>query len=68
MRLWSSLTDEDALLLSKFIAQGKDEIEVERIVDCLNISDNQAVEVDSEWQSRFLARIKRKLNECRVSE
>jgi len=47
MRLWSKLSDEEALLLSKFIAQEKEEIEVERIIDSLNISDNQPVEVDS---------------------
>ena len=38
MRLWGKLNDEDALLLGKFISQGRDEIEVERIIDCLNIA------------------------------
>jgi hypothetical protein len=43
MRLWPGLNDENALLLSNFIAQGKEDIEVERIIDALNIKEDQPV-------------------------
>lgn len=68
LNLWPGTSEEDALLLSKFIAKGKDEVEVERVIDALNIKDNSPVEVDSEWQTRFLARIKRKMVEVRITE
>lgn len=68
MKLWPGLSEEDALLLSKFIAKGKEEIEVEKVIDALNITDNNQVEADSEWEERFLGRLKRKLNEKRTTE
>lgn len=55
-------------MLAKFIAKGKEEIEVERIIDALNIKEQQQVEVDSEWQNRFFQRLKNKLTDHKITE
>lgn len=39
LKLWPGLADDAALLLSKFISHGKEEIEVEKIIDALNIKE-----------------------------
>ena len=67
-KLWPALSDDDALLLSRYISGGKDEVEVEKIIDMLNISEGQTPPLDDEWQERFTARLKRKMEEKGVTE
>ena len=68
IKIWPGCSQEDALLLSKYIAKGKEEIEVERIIDALNVKEDQQVEVDKEWEAKFMGRIKRKMGENNVTE
>lgn len=68
IKLWPGCSEEDALLLSKYISKGKEEIEVERIIDALNVKEEHQVEVDKEWESKFMGRIKRKMAESNTTE
>ena len=43
-------------------------MEVEKIIDMLNISEGQTPPLDDEWQERFTARLKRKMEEKGVTE
>jgi hypothetical protein len=63
LRLWPGVTEDNALLLSKYISRGKEEVEVEQIVDALNLKeDGTPVDADEEWQARFFGRLKRKMH------
>jgi hypothetical protein len=69
LKLWSTLTEENALLLSKYIARGREEVDVEQIVDVLNLKeDGVPTDADEEWQTRFFGRLKRKLHDSGLHE
>lgn len=40
MKLWPSLSEDHALLLSKYISKGKEDVEVEHIIDVLNLKED----------------------------
>jgi hypothetical protein len=42
VKLWPSLSEDHALLLSKYISKGKEEVDVEHIVDVLNLKEDGA--------------------------
>lgn len=68
LKLWPALNEEDALLLAKHISKGREEVEIEKIADCLNLREEAPVEADEEWRSRFFGRIQRKMREQAVTE
>jgi hypothetical protein len=37
LKLWPGVSEDNALLLSKYISRGKEEVDVEQIVDALNL-------------------------------
>jgi len=42
LKLWPGLSEDNALLLSKYISKGKEEVDVEHIVDVLNLKEDGA--------------------------
>lgn len=69
MKLWSNLSEDNALLLSKYISKGREEVDVEQIIDTLNLKeDGVPSDADEEWQARFFARLKRKLTDSGLVE
>ena len=68
LKLWSELNEEEALLLARFVGKGKEEVEVERVLDALNVREDEKVEADREWEERFFGRLKRRLNEHNITE
>lgn len=50
LKLWPNASEDNALLLSKYIARGKEDVEVEQIIDALNLKeDGVAADADEEW-------------------
>jgi hypothetical protein len=67
LKLWPGVSEDNALLLSKYISRGKEEVDVEQIVDALNLKeDGVLTDADEEWQARFFGRLKRKLHESNL--
>lgn len=63
-----SLSEDDALFLSRYICKGKGEIGIEQVVDVLKVSslENEKVAVDGEWEDKFIGRIKRKMIDSQI--
>lgn len=42
IKLWPGVSEDNALLLSKYISRGKEEVDVEQIIDLLNLKEDGA--------------------------
>lgn len=62
-KLHPGLKDDEAFYLSRYIGRGNNQIPIENVLEVLHLSDlnDNHVQVDQEWEEKFLGRIKRKM-------
>ena len=64
----SSLTEEQALFLARYIAKGAQSIAIENVLEVLHLADSQNANADREWEEKFLSRLKKKMYDKNIFE
>ena len=67
-KLNEKLSEEQAMFLSRYIGKGRQSIPIENLLEVLQLADAGSAVVDSEWQEKFLMRMKKKMNDKNIME